>query len=273
MAREYANFWQADDLNGMELLHARYITHRFDRHIHPGYAIGVIEWGAEGFYYRGVQAETAPVGSIVAINPGEIHTGYALTPGGWCYRMFYPGIDFMQTVAYELTGRECGTPHFAAPIIHDADLRDRFLRLHRILQTSDDALVRESAARDAFGLMLMRHSRTFTSPRRTGDERDVVRKVRDYIDAHLAENTSLNELAAYVAMSPYHLLRVFRQEMGIPPHTYRIQQRIIHAKALLAAGVPIVDVAAATGFTDQSHFTNRFKAIVGVTPGIYSSSI
>ncbi len=68
-------------------------------------------------------------------------------------------------------------------------------------------------------------------------------------------------------------MRVFRQETGLPPHTYLIQLRINQAKAHLQAGETIAEVAAATGFSDQSHLTRRFKRIVGVTPGQYVTSI
>ena len=70
--QEQVKFWLAQDLNNLELLRANYISHTFSRHTHDGYAIGVIERGAETFYYRG-KTHTAPAGSLVVINPGEIH--------------------------------------------------------------------------------------------------------------------------------------------------------------------------------------------------------
>ena len=55
----------------------------------------------------------------------------------------------------------------------------------------------------------------------------------------------------------------------MPPHLYLTQVRIERAKTLLTEGLPPAHVAAETGFVDQSHFTKRFKRIVGVTPGQY----
>ena len=64
-------------------------------------------------------------------------------------------------------------------------------------------------------------------------------------------------------------MRVFRKVLGLPPHAYLVQVRITQAKKLLASGMAIAEVAAETGFSDQSHLHRHFKRIVGVTPGQY----
>ena len=86
MTLERAKFWRS---SGVDLLHATYVTHSFAPHSHQGYAIGVISRGAERFRYQGATHQ-ATVGSVVVVNPGEVHTGHAATPEGWTYRMFYP---------------------------------------------------------------------------------------------------------------------------------------------------------------------------------------
>ena len=270
MRQECTIYTHAPDLYGMELLHARYITHRFQRHVHDGYAIGVIMRGAETFYYRGDPNVIAPHGTVVIVNPNEVHTGEAVTEDGWQYRMFYPGITFMRTLAYELTGQWWDTPHFPEAIVHDNLLRSQLVALHRAVISSSETLERQSLAREAFGSLLLRHATNQANPLKAGDERETVRMVRDLIEDRLTENVSLDELAAHAAMSPYHMLRVFRKATGMPPHVYRTQQRLIRAKALLNAGVPIVEVAAQTGFTDQSHLTRRFKRAYGIPPGEYA---
>ena len=70
-----------------------------------------------------------------------------------------------------------------------------------------------------------------------------------------------------MSISPYHLARLFNSQMGIPPHAYLDSVRIRQARRLLTLGRPILEVALATGFADQSHFTRRFKRTVGVPPG------
>lgn len=91
-------------------------------------------------------------------------------------------------------------------------------------------------------------------------------RVEEYIEAHLAEDLSLKQLATIAQISPNYFLTKFKESRGITPHQYIIQQRISQAKKLILAGKPLVETADLVGFTDQSHLTRYFKRIVGVTP-------
>ncbi|MFM2303350.1 MAG: hypothetical protein RLZZ135_759, partial [Cyanobacteriota bacterium] len=64
------------------------------------------------------------------------------------------------------------------------------------------------------------------------------------------------------------LNRVFSQEVGVPPHAFLNQVRVWRAKAQLAKGIAISQVAVETGFYDQAHLTRHFKRLLGYTPGI-----
>ena len=100
-------------------------------------------------------------------------------------------------------------------------------------------------------------------------EVSAVKKTREYINDNYEENISLEQLANLVNLKPLRLLRVFRKALGLPPHAYLVQVRITQAKKLLASKMAIAEVAAETGFSDQSHLHRHFKRIVGVTPGQY----
>ena len=97
-----------------------------------------------------------------------------------------------------------------------------------------------------------------------------MQQVRVYLEDHYAENVSLEELANFVNVSPFHLLRVFRDVVGLPPHNYLTQVRVRRARQLLQASLRPAEVALAVGFNDQSHLTRHFKALVGVTPARYA---
>ena len=90
---------------------------------------------------------------------------------------------------------------------------------------------------------------------------------------HLAENISLPTLSSVAGLSSYHLIRVFQRRFGLPPHAFQLQQRINIAKRMLAQHIPIIQVAFELGFSDQSHFTKRFKASVGATPRQYQQAL
>lgn len=269
IAQERVKFWHAYELGKLELLHATYITHTFARHTHNGFAIGIIEQGAEGFYYRGAN-HVAPAGSIVVINPGEVHTGQAVTEAGWTYRMLYPGVPLVQKAMGEATGRFAEIPDFAEPVIHDDYLRQLIHQLHLILENpATTALECESHFVSTLVQLINRHATPSSNLPPAGNEHRAVRRVREYLDAHYAESVLLDHLAVIAHLSPFHLLRAFRAEIGLPPHAYLTQVRVERAKALLVQGWPMAQVAFETGFADQSHLTKRFKGIVGVAPGQY----
>ncbi|XGW00397.1 MAG: helix-turn-helix transcriptional regulator [Leptolyngbya sp. BL-A-14] len=91
--------------------------------------------------------------------------------------------------------------------------------------------------------------------------------VKDYINNHLHHALTLNELAAIAQFSPYHFLRLFKQRMGITPHQYILQCRLQQAKYLLHhSELSVIEIAAQTGFCDQSHLTRHFKRMMGITP-------
>jgi AraC-like DNA-binding protein len=93
---------------------------------------------------------------------------------------------------------------------------------------------------------------------------------RDYLEAHAADKVLLRDLAARVGSSPYRLVRIFSEQVGMPPHAYQTQVRIRQARRLLAAGVPAESVAGQLGFCDQPHLIRTFKKYTGVTPTQFS---
>ena len=269
MVKEQVKFWRDPNFGELELLHATYITHAFSPHMHEGFAIGIIIAGAQEVAYRRANL-IMPAGTVCVLNPGELHTGHAATEQGWTYRMLYPDAGLLQRAASEVAGRRRDIPFFPTPVIHDDFLVRQIFNLHRTLEDPGTSLIeRESRLLWTLAQLIVRHADDQHVVRPAKPEPDYVRQAREYLDRHYAENISLGQLARAVNLSPFHLLRVFRKEVGLPPHVYVTQRRIHAAKRLLLAGFPIADVAVRTGFVDQSHLTNRFKRVVGVTPGQY----
>ena len=97
-----------------------------------------------------------------------------------------------------------------------------------------------------------------------------LRRVREFIEANLAENITIQALATIAGLSMYHFARTFKQSEGITPHGYLMRRRVRRAQDLLATtNLSIAEIALASGFTDQSHCGRWFRQYVGVTPGSY----
>jgi len=100
-----------------------------------------------------------------------------------------------------------------------------------------------------------------------------LKRVVDYINDHLDQELSLEELAAIAQLSPYHFCRSFKRSTGLTPHQYVMRQRVERAKLLLKEGkMKVLEIALACGFTHQSHLNRHFKRLTGVTPKKFSKS-
>jgi AraC-like DNA-binding protein len=172
----------------------------------------------------------------------------------------------MQQIAAEVTGR-VDLPVFTHAVIHDESLTDRLIRFHRAIADTSSSLAVESNLICALAHLIRRYAdgRRPSSPGLS--ERSAVRIAREYIDAHYDVDVSLSDLATLVHLSPFYFARAFQKDVGLPPHAYLETVRIRRARELLLRGVPITDVSAAVGYSDQSHFTHRFKRLLGTTPG------
>ncbi|MEZ4657638.1 MAG: AraC family transcriptional regulator [Caldilineaceae bacterium] len=268
--REETLFWRNPTLDNLELLRAHYITHAFSPHVHEGYAIGVIEAGAETFRYRHADY-VAGSGSVVIINPGEVHTGQAVSAEGWRYRMLYPSAELLRRVASALADRPQDYPFFAAPVIDDPILAQQIGQAHQALEHDDSTLTHDSHLWHMLRHLIQRHadSARAASPLHVQRLQPPLRPAQEYLDANYAHDVRLEALAALVHLSPYHFLRTFKAAVGLSPHAYQTQLRLQHAKGLLANGMAPADVAQQVGFTDQSHLNRHFKRVVGVPPGQY----
>lgn len=100
-----------------------------------------------------------------------------------------------------------------------------------------------------------------------------LRRVTEFMRANLAETLQLSQLAAISGLSTSHFGRAFKGSTGLPPHRWHLNLRIDQARTMLTeAGASLADVACATGFADQSHFTRVFSKIVGISPGAWRRS-
>lgn len=94
-----------------------------------------------------------------------------------------------------------------------------------------------------------------------------LRRVVDYIEAHLADDISLRDLAVQAGLSTHHFGEAFKASTGTSPHRYLVERRIRRAKELLlGAEQSIAEIAISVGFASHSHFTDNFRKLTGTTP-------
>ncbi|NJK47555.1 AraC family transcriptional regulator [Candidatus Gracilibacteria bacterium] len=269
--QEQVRFWNTSDCGNVEIMRATYVTHSFPRHSHESFGIGIVEDGALKYALQ-EGTHVIPTGNLVIVNPGEVHWGHAAVDTGWTYRIFYPEVALLEKVVSEVRERNCYLPYFPNPNIQDKSLAPLVLKLLDTFATPCSLLERESRLLGVLAQLVTNYASDRPSFKTIGQESRAVKLAREYLETNSAYNISLEQLACLTNLKPLRLLRVFRKEIGIPPHAYLTQVRILRAKKLLSQGITIAQVAWETGFADQSHLSRHFKRLVGVSPGQYQNS-
>jgi len=271
--KEHVKLWRDPGLPQLDLMRATYVRQCFSRHTHEGFAVGVIENGALGFFYRGENI-VADRGAVNLANPDEAHTGQAAVPEGWTYRMFYFPADTMRAAACQIAGRNVQMPFFKMGMLRDDQLAGLIREAHRSFEDAKSALLeKESLFLGMLSHLIRTHSDASPGIHSLGNERSPIRRTRDYIEAHYNEDISIRSLASIAGLSPFHFIRAFHKEMGLPPHGYLKQARVRRARNLLGRGWSIAAAALEAGFADQSHLARNFKRVLGITPGQFSNFV
>ena len=231
------------------------------RHVHETYQICLsLNFPGES-RYRGATL-AIPTQSISLFHPGEPHSSRDPQDRDVAsdFRLLYVPAAFWE-------GSSSSAPFFPDAVMVEPTLLRRLVQAHAALREIINPLRTETILRETLhALQGFARVRPDSSMRR---EASTVCRVRRYLEDNAHEKVRLSELSGVARLSEYHLLRVFRQEVGMPPHAYQTQIRIDRARRLLLKGSRIGDVAFALGFADQSHFTRTFHGVVGCTPRQY----
>ena len=269
---ESAKYWTTPALAGGNLLTARFREQRFGRHWHDTYVIALILSGAQQYWYRGRWC-TAPRGTLVVINPGEVHTGESGTASGWAYRAFYPTTDWTRDLRSTPASRAHSLPWFPETPIDDKALVQRLTAAHRLLERGEDLLEAETRLLSAWDCLVGGYAMDRSPLAYLSRDPARVACMQSRLADDPTEAMTLTRLGADVGLSPWHAARIFAQGVGMPPHAWRNQLRVVRAIGLLRDGASVAEASTAVGFFDQSHFTRHFKRAYGVPPSTLAQAL
>lgn len=261
-------FWRDPDLPGVEVRFSSYNDEAFREHTHAAYSVGFLESGKTTFSLEGTP-HTATEGQMVFIGPDVVHACNPDLDSDMTYRMFYVDADWVDSVAEEVFGHTVGPVVFPHPVVDDRKLLELWRTLHEQIIDGGERLEKETLLVQGLADLIARHASLGDAHLTAEDDARAVKSVRAHLSKNLSEKVSLDELSQVAHLSRYHLLRVFQNATGLPPHAYQNQLRIDLGKQLLADGVPISQAAVQAGFVDQSHFSRVFKQYTGATPKQY----
>lgn len=246
---------------------ARFRTHVYPLHSHDAYLFGVTEAGAQEFTCRGERHVSAE-GMVMAFNPDDAHDGHAASELGYHYRMLHVSESLVGDVLADATGR-AALPLFDKPVVMDQPLATAVRALHQaVLDDDRRGLAYDECVRRLVVAMVRKRASCVPELTRNSDAK--VERAR----ALLLDDTDVtaDELATASGCTRFALYRAFRAAYGMSPSQFQRQSRLRRARKLIVSGRSLSDVAASTGFSDQSHLTRWFSKVYGITPGTFQAA-
>ena len=251
-------------------------THRsFPPHTHDQYGLGVIDSGGHLSRSDRRQVRAGP-GSLIFVNPGEVHDGRSIDGQPRTWRILYFDPKLLNGLRSEIAEGDTLPLAFPFAAFDDAPLR---VWLETAYAAVCGAVTpQDPQAHTACECSLLRIVERLSALAQRGPERVVtatasLQRALQLIDADPgSRNLTLTHLAQAAGVSRYQLLRAFARQLGLTPHAYILQRRLALARRLIRGRTPLAEVAACTGFFDQSHLTRCFLRQFGVTPGRYASA-
>jgi AraC family transcriptional regulator len=153
--------------------------------------------------------------------------------------------------------------------------------LQKLQSVLDGSGIDDHAYSETLGLLLLWELRHAADPKysqlkpiRGGLTTLQLRRIKEFVDAHIAKGIGISELASLAGLSQFHFIRAFKHSVGLSPYQYILSERINVAKEmLLKSDLSIDEVALAAGFSDAPQLNRVFRKLIGVTPTAFRREI
>lgn len=254
-----------DEELGLEAYRFAGRTQSFPNHFHEYYVLGIVEGGKRTLFCQN-REYVIEKGAIVLFQPGENHGCEQIDGGSFDYRGFHISQGVMAGLSEEMTGKRT-MPGFSGNVIYDEEAAGYIRLLHEMVMEKREGFEKEETLFLLFSMLVERYGKNLSHSIPACEKE--IGKACAYMEQRFAEHICLEQVCRYAGLSKSTLLRAFTKAKGITPYRYLETVRINKAKKLLREGAVPSRVAAETGFSDQSHFTNCFNSIIGLTPGRY----
>ncbi|MBK5511579.1 AraC family transcriptional regulator [Pseudomonas sp. TH15] len=261
-------FWRDDALPFIE---ARAIADGrevcYARHSHAHFSIGAITAGRSTYVHEQSEFQVS-TGTVVLMNPGDVHACNPIDDQPWSYLMLYVETPWLTDLQHQSGfAEDVQFRRFSATHLQDVGLFRELIALYDVLvDDQQDVLRKQSTAVEFFSDLQLRLN---PSDQPLREPNFKLERAADYIREHCTDLLSLDDICTAAQLSPSYLIRAFKQHYGMTPHAFLVNQRIQFARERLRHGQLIADVALEAGFADQAHFQRAFKQHLAATPGQY----
>lgn len=261
-------FWRDDALPFIE---ARSIADGrevcYTRHSHEHFSIGAITAGRSTYIHEQARFQVS-AGTVVLMNPGDVHACNPIDDEPWSYLMLYIDTAWLTDLQHQLGfSPDLAFRRFSTTHDRDAQLFGALVALYEVLvDTSQDHLQKHSAVVEFFTEVQQRLNPA-EQPLREPNFK--LERAAEFTRDNCTKMLKLEDICAAAQLSPSYLIRAFKQHFGMTPHAFLVNRRIQFAQDRLRSGKLIADVALEAGFADQAHFQRAFKQHLAATPGQY----
>lgn len=251
-------------LPGVRLIDAEYRRFAFPRHFHLEYHVGLLVQGRHRYDYRGERRQVG-AGDVLLMAPEGIHDGACLD--GESYRIRVMAFDphWLDEASRTLSDGRQGAPRLTTSSLRHPQLSQHLQQFHAAI-LGGSTLAQETALWQALASLLEMGSTLRVSDTESVFDRRTWQELRDWLESRLDDPPSLEDIASFCGMSPWQVLRRFRQHTGLPPHQWLTQLRLQRALPLVLAGESLSEIALRLGFYDQAHFSRLFRRTYGLPP-------
>lgn len=253
---------QLDILDNLEMLALDQQQTAFPSHYHDTFCISLVREGMEILDVDGVKLHTEK-GQVSITNPYEVHANPLVDTA---VPTAFDTLYLSQDVVDHYWGSK--NVHFHKRQLSDPQLVAAFSWLKETMQQSDGTAVESAVA--GFVTALKPHQTSLPDI----EHRPIGTKWKEitlFIQHHLREKISLDQLAHFANMDKFHFAKTFKVRFGMSPMNYILMQKIFAAKALISQDNNLTEVAYQFGFADQAHFSKTFKRFIGLSPRSYLS--
>jgi AraC-like DNA-binding protein len=263
MINTFTKVFIHEELPFLELRYSNSNAH-YKKHFHDTFSIGVNKEG-KSIYENSTKLYTLDKDMLSIINPLAVHSCNSCSDVLNIYYMLYLDTKWCMNIQKLIN---CEVKEFIEipfHILEDKDFYSEFLMLCEFIFQDNSILEKEDEVLKFF----LKFFSLYLDTKESKIVNEKLKEILLYLDDNYKENISLDKLSKEFGLNPFYIIRLFKSQMNLTPHSYLLNVRINKAKEYLKNGYSIVDTALECGFFDQSHFHKNFLKIVAITPNEY----
>lgn len=264
MEKTFTKIFTHNALPYLELRYSNSNAH-YKKHFHDTFSLGINKIGLS-IYKNETKDYTLKKNMLSIINPRVVHSCNSCTEILNVYYMMYLDKQWCANIQHSISAEVKEFIPVPEDLLEDEIYYLRYIKLCNILfspsfyfEEKENELI--NFMFDFFSLYL----KEITSIKKDCKFEKIVL----FLEEHYKENISLDDLSAEFSLNSFYIIRLFKKNTNLTPHSYLINIRVNKAKHYLKKGYSIIEAANECGFYDQSHFHRNFLKITTITPKEY----